>query len=98
MKPGGHLSVSDVVLQGELPGAIQQAAEMYAGCVSGAIQREEYLQIMRDTGLQNIQVLKEKVTLVPDEILLDYLTPEQLSAFKQSEVGIFSITVYAEKH
>lgn len=97
MKSGGHLSVSDVVLQGELPGPIQQAAEMYAGCVSGAIQREEYLQIMRDAGLQNIQVLKEKATPVPDEILLDYLTPEQLTAFKESGVGIFSITVYAEK-
>jgi len=97
MKPGGHLSVSDVVLRGELPAAIRQAAEMYAGCVSGAVQMDHYLQIMRDAGLSNIKVQKEKATMVPDDILLNYLKPEQLIDFKKSGVGIFSITVYAEK-
>ena len=98
MKPGSHLSVSDVVLHGELPENIRQAAEMYAGCVSGAIQREQYLHIMQDTGLQNILIQKEKAVSVPDEILLHYLSPDQLASFKQSGVGIYSITVYAEKN
>jgi len=97
MKPGGHLSVSDVVLRGELPAALQEAAEMYAGCVSGAVQVERYLQIMHDAGLKNIVVQKEKKITVPDEILADYLEPQQLSDFKKSGIGIFSITVYAEK-
>ncbi len=97
LKPGGHISVSDVVLRGNLPTGIQQAAEMYAGCVSGAIQREQYLQIMRGAGLKSITILKEKETPVPDEILLNYLDPAQLSEFKKSGTGIFSITVYAEK-
>ena len=97
MKPGGHLSVSDVVLRGELPAAIQQASEMYAGCVSGAVQIEDYLQIMRDAGLHNVEVQKEKAILVPDDILLNYLKPDQLQDFKNSGVGIYSITVYAEK-
>jgi len=97
LKPGGHLSVSDVVLRGELPAEIRQAAEMYAGCVSGAIQIEEYLQIMKDAGLENIEVQKEKATPVPDDILLNYLSPEQLSEYRKSGAGIFSITVYAEK-
>jgi ubiquinone/menaquinone biosynthesis C-methylase UbiE len=97
LKPGGHLSVSDVVLRGELPANIQQAAELYAGCVSGAIDINEYLQIMEDSGLVNIRVQKEKATPVPDEILLNYLTAMQLEDFKKSGTGIFSITVYAEK-
>jgi ubiquinone/menaquinone biosynthesis C-methylase UbiE len=97
MKPGSHLSVSDVVLRGELPPPIQQAAEMYAGCVSGAIQLEKYLQIMQDAGLANIEIQKEKAIVVPDDILLTYLSPLQLSEFKKSGVGVYSITVYADK-
>jgi SAM-dependent methyltransferase len=97
LKPGGHISVSDVVLRGNLPSGIRQAAEMYAGCVSGAIQREQYLQIMQEAGLKSITIQKEKETPVPDEILLNYLDPDQLSEFKKSGTGIYSITVYAEK-
>ncbi len=97
MKPGGHLSVSDVVLKGELPEALKQAAEMYAGCVSGAIRMRDYLQIMADCGLENIKVQKEKVISVPDEILLNYISDEELTGFKNSGTGIYSITVYSEK-
>jgi len=97
LKPGGHLSVSDVVLKGELPEKLKSAAEMYAGCVSGAIQIEEYLKIIADAGLVNISIQKEKLISVPDEILLNYITVEELSSLKLSGTGIFSITVYAEK-
>jgi arsenite methyltransferase len=97
LKPGGHLSISDVVLQGVLPEKIRQAAEMYAGCVSGAVQKQEYLKIMSDNKLDNIQVQKEKLIVIPDEILLNYLNTEDLKTFKQAGVGIYSITVYAEK-
>src|SRR3954467_2786567 len=43
LKPGGHFSISDIVLIGNLPYKIREAAEMYAGCVSGAIQKQTYL-------------------------------------------------------
>lgn len=97
LKVGGHLSVSDVVLKGDLPKKIKKAGEMYAGCVSGAIQMEDYLSIIKEAGLTNILVQKEKQITMPDEILLNYLSTDELSAFKQSGAGIFSITVYAEK-
>ncbi|HRY33846.1 MAG TPA: arsenite methyltransferase [Bacteroidales bacterium] len=97
LKPGGHLSISDVVLNGVLPEKIMQAAEMYAGCVSGAIQKEEYLDLMRESGLTNIKVPNEKQILIPDDVLLNYLNPEELEAFKAGGTGIFSISVYAEK-
>jgi arsenite methyltransferase len=97
LKPGGHLSVSDIVLQGQLPDEIKQAAEMYAGCVSGAIQMEEYLQIIQQAGLRNVMVQKKTAHSIPDDLLLDYLDPERLAIFKKSGFGLFSITVYAEK-
>lgn len=97
LKPGAHLSVSDVVLEGELPENIKQANEMYAGCVSGAIQKDEYLNIMSDSGLTNIIIQQEKVITVPDEIMLNYLSEQELNDYKNSGKGIFSITVYAEK-
>ena len=97
LKPGGHFSISDIVLEGELPKELKEAAEMYAGCVAGAIQKQVYLQLIEANGFRNITVQKDKAIIVPDDILSQYLTPEQLLAFKQSGTGIRSITVYAEK-
>jgi len=97
LKPGGHLSVSDIVLSGELPEQIIQAAEMYAGCVSGAMQKDDYIKTMEESGLVNIKIQKEKATPVPDDILSNYLSPAGLEQYKSSGAGIFSVTVYAEK-
>ena len=97
LKPGGHFSISDVVLEGALPQNIQQAAEMYAGCVSGAIQKQVYLELIEQNGFKGITIQKEKRINIPDDILLGYLSAEELQAFRASETGIYSITVYAEK-
>lgn len=97
LKPGGHFSISDVVLVGELPENLRSAAEMYAGCVSGAIQKEEYLQLINNSGFVNVVLQKEKAIIVPDDILKDYLNEAEIAAFKASGTGIFSVTVYAEK-
>jgi arsenite methyltransferase len=97
LKPGGHFSISDIVLEGKLPSQIKEAAEMYAGCVAGAIQSEVYLELIKTNGFQNITVQKNKAIIIPDDILSNYLSPEQISNFKASGTGIKSITVYAEK-
>jgi arsenite methyltransferase len=97
LKPGAHFSISDIVLEGELPDKLKEAAQMYAGCVSGAIQKEEYLDIIKSTGFTNITVQKEKSILLPDDILANYFSAEEITSFKQSNTGIYSITVYAEK-
>ena len=97
LKPGGHFSISDIVLEGELPKEIREAAEMYAGCVAGAIQKEVYLSLIKANGFTNITVQKDKAIIIPDDILSQYLSAEQIEAFKQSDTGIRSITVYAEK-
>lgn len=97
LKPGGHFSISDIVLEGELPTQIREAAEMYAGCVSGAIQKQVYIKTIEANGFTNIKVQKDRSIIVPDDILSQYLSAQQMEAFKQSGTGIRSITVYAEK-
>ena len=97
LKTGGHFCISDVVLSGILPEPLQQAAEMYAGCVSGALVREEYLQMIAQAGFSDIQIKKEKSIVIPDNVLELYLSPLELENFRASGTGIFSITLMAKK-
>ena len=97
LKPKGHFSISDVVLVGNLPNKLKNDAEMYAGCVSGAIQKDVYLELIKVNGFKDIVVQKEKPIHIPDDILSKYLTETELVAFRNGTTGIFSITVFAEK-
>ena len=97
LKPGGHFSISDIVLGGTLPAKIREAAEMYAGCVAGAIQKQAYLELININGFKNIQIQKEKLIIIPDDILINYLSADEIREMKDSDTGIFSITVFAEK-
>jgi SAM-dependent methyltransferase len=97
LKPGGHFSISDIVLIGALPDGLRKDAEMYAGCVSGAIQKEVYMELIRVNGFTEITIQKEKPILIPDDILRNYLDERELDAFKSGDTGIFSITVFARK-
>ena len=97
LKSRGHFSISDIVLQGELPQNLQQAAEMYAGCVSGAIQKDAYLGLIKDAGFESITIQKEKPIIIPDDILQNYLSVDEIAWFRKSDVGIYSITVFARK-
>lgn len=97
LKPGGHFSISDIVLEGTLPDNIRGAAEMYAGCVSGAIQKNVYLELIGANGFEGITVQKEKTIDIPDDILSNYLSADEIEAFKNDSSGIFSITVFAQK-
>jgi len=97
IKPGGHFSVSDIVLKGNLPDGIRSAAEMYAGCVSGAIELEEYLTIIQEAGFVNISVPKDRKITIPDDILSNYLSSDEIAEFNSSGNQIASVTVYGEK-
>lgn len=97
LKKGGHFCISDVVLSGQLPEALRNEAVMYAGCVAGAQQKEEYLETIRQAGFSDIQIRKEKQIILPDEILLNYLDESEIKEYKASNLGIFSVTVTASK-
>lgn len=97
LKPGGHFSISDIVLEGMMPDKLKKVAELYVGCVAGAIQKNDYLSIIKEAGFSNISIHKEKNISIPDEILLQYISGEELDNLKKNGPRIFSITVSAEK-
>ncbi|TAD86628.1 MAG: methyltransferase domain-containing protein [Bacteroidetes bacterium] len=97
LKPGGHFSISDVVLQGHLPAKWQLVAELYAGCISGAIQKQDYLNIIAEAGFDGVLVQKEKEIVVPADILAAYLTPDEVIEYQEGTVKIQSITVFGQK-
>jgi len=97
LKYGGHFCVSDVVIKGNLPDKLRKDAEMYAGCVSGAIDKEDYLDIIKTCGFSKIEVHKQREISIPDTLLTEYLSPEEFRSFHDGNRGIFSITVSAEK-
>jgi arsenite methyltransferase len=97
LKPGGHFCVSDIVLKGDLPDDMREAAALYAGCVSGALQMNDYLQIVKDAGFKEVEVKDERVNDLPDEYFAQYVTSETLHQYRASGAGIFSITVVGTK-
>jgi SAM-dependent methyltransferase len=97
LKPGGHFSISDIVLVGDLPPALQADAEMYAGCVAGAIQKETYLDFINGAGFEEVTIQKEKPIVIPKSILGKYLSVKEMENFEKGFTGIFSITVFAQK-
>ena len=97
LKPGGHFSISDIVIVGDMPEDLRKDAELYAGCVSGAISTSEYLDVIKNTRFINIQILDKIKTAIPDELLATYKNKEELKEFQAGENGMYSITVYAEK-
>ena len=97
LKNGGHFCVSDIVLAGNLPEGLKKSAEMYAGCVAGALQQDEYIEIINKTGFRNIEIKQTKTVTLPSDILIKYLSEEQLIDYNNSGIGIFSITVVGEK-
>ena len=84
-------------MEGNIPEKWKQVAELYAGCISGAIQKKEYLDIIEEAGFINISLQKEKKIILPHDILSNYLSQEEISDYKNSNISIKSITVYAEK-
>lgn len=97
LKVGGHFSISDIVLEGDISEKMQKQAEMYAGCVTGAIQKDEYLNAIKSQGFKNIQIQKEKRISIPRDILQKHLDENEIQRFENGSIGIYSITVYAEK-
>jgi ubiquinone/menaquinone biosynthesis C-methylase UbiE len=98
LKPGAHFCVSDIVLEGDIPDNLKKSAEMYAGCVSGALQKNEYLDIINKTGFKDVEIKKSREIVLPQDLLKSYLDENQLENYKNSGLGIYSITVVATKN
>ena len=97
LKPGGHFSISDIVLLRDLPETLRRPAELYSGCIAGAIQKDDYLNMIAETGFVNVVLQKEKPIVLPDTFLAEYLTADEIASYRAVSTGIVSVTVYAEK-
>ena len=56
LKPGGRFAVSDIVTRGELPAEVRRSMEMWTGCVAGALDEQEFLGLLRDTGFEHASI------------------------------------------
>jgi len=56
LKPGGRFAVSDVVLRGSMPAAVQRSMELWVGCVAGALEEEEYRRLLAEAGFEGVGV------------------------------------------
>lgn len=97
LKKGGHFCISDIVVKGDLPEKLKESAAMYAGCISGALQEEEYLSVIKASGFSSVEVKKSRKIQLPDEILRAYLEEDEIKKFRSGLFGIFSITVTGTK-
>jgi SAM-dependent methyltransferase len=97
LKEDGHFCISDIVLLGELPAQLRKSAELYAGCVSGALQQNEYISLIEKAGFKDVKIVKSKTITLPDSVLKQYLNPNEIEEYKKDQIGVFSITVYGNK-
>ncbi len=93
LKPGGRFCVSDIVIQGELPAKLRGVAELYVGCVAGALAAEAYLGIIHETGFAAIDIKAVKRLDLPDEYMLKYIGAAELAAYRASGAAVLSVTV-----
>jgi arsenite methyltransferase len=97
LKPGGHFSISDIVLSGPIPERMKTVAALYAGCVAGALVKSEYLFAVLGAGFKDIRIDKEREIVIPDAVLSEHLSPEEIRILRLSGTKVLSITVRAEK-
>lgn len=97
LKAGGRFSISDIVVEGTLPEEIRRSAELYAGCIAGAVPKNDYLETIKKTGFADIRMEAERIIDIPDEVLLSNADADTLRAFKESGSRLLSITVNAQR-
>lgn len=97
LKPGGHFCISDVVTEGRIPAPLLEQAELYAGCVAGALPVDEYIQLIKSAGFRSIELKKKKLIDIPEALLNEFLGPDEAEEFRKSGVGLYSITLTGEK-
>ena len=66
LRPGGRFAVSDVVCRGEIPDAVRRSMELWVGCVAGALEENEYRQLLNDAGFTDIEIEPTRIYAFED--------------------------------
>jgi arsenite methyltransferase len=61
LKPEGKLMVSDIVTKGELPEAVRKSFDAWAGCIAGALEKNEYLNTIKKAGFKTVEIISENI-------------------------------------
>jgi SAM-dependent methyltransferase len=96
LRAGGRFCISDIVVQGDLPDTIRRSAELYAGCVAGAMEREAYLGGLREAGFSSVEVVRERAIGVPEEVLAEAASTDEIQRFRENG-ALLSVTVRGRK-
>lgn len=97
LKDNAHFCISDVVIDGELPEKLKKSRELYAGCIAGALNKKDYLQIITELNFRNVDIKKSNSISIPGSLLNKYLTEDEIESFYKNQNQILSITIYGEK-
>jgi len=103
LKPRGRLMVSDIVLLKELPGVIKKNVEAYIGCLSGAIMKDEYMEVIKEAGFQEVKIIEEThfpvEYMVNDPTIKTVIKNSKISMGKVKEIAnsVASVKVYGVK-
>lgn len=68
LKPGGRFAVSDVVVRGDVPPAVRSSMELWIGCVAGALEEQEFLNLLRQVGFENPSIEPTRVYKAQDAL------------------------------
>ena len=95
LKPDGRILVSDIVTDGKIPSEIRKNFKAWAGCVAGALDKHEYIDIIKNAGFSNVNVVSEKIFTEPDmdERLVGKIISQQIKATKKSSCGETNDTI-----
>ena len=97
LKSGGRLMVSDMVLLADLPEQVLKSSELYAGCVAGALRKEDYLDKIKKAGFKDINVIKENLVSLSDYMGSDKVVSDMVGSMTDSVKDKINRTVVSIK-
>jgi arsenite methyltransferase len=66
LKPGGRFAVSDVVVRGPVPPDVRRSMELWVGCVAGALEERQFLDLLHDVGFSQADIEPTRVYSAAD--------------------------------
>lgn len=102
LKPGGRLMVSDMVLAFDLPEKVLKSAELYAGCIAGALKKDDYIGKIKQAGFRDIDIVKEDAVRISDYIGSDKVISDIAKDMSVEEIAsidkaVISIKISAQR-
>jgi len=97
LKPGAHFCISDIVASQVLPDWTAQVAALYAGCISGAIPKDDYLKLIAEQGFETVEIKTSRRIEIPEEVVAEAASQAQIADAKVKDLHVLSITVTGKK-